>query len=36
MKGLDRDAARRLSDGKDFHQRPTLWNLKFESEKIRY
>jgi hypothetical protein len=30
------DAATRLSDGKDFHQRLTLWNLKFESEKIRY
>ena len=26
----------RGSHGRDFHQRPTLWNLKIESETIRY
>src|SRR4051812_36224852 len=30
------DAARRLFRGRDFHQPPTLWNLKFESEALRY
>jgi hypothetical protein len=36
MKDSIADAVKRLSHGRDFHQRPTLWNLKFESEKIRY
>ena len=27
------DAATRLSQGRDFHQRPTLWNLKIEASR---